>query len=89
MRLGSGAECDVIRSMLGDDTELPAGVLVGPGDDCAVLDSGDSPWAVTVDMSIEGVHFRRDWLAPHEIGWRAAAVALSDLAAVAAEPVAP
>ena len=74
--------------MLGDDTELSAGVLVGPGDDCAVLESGDSPWAVTVDMSIEGVHFRRAWLEMHEIGWRSAAAALSDLAAVAAEPVA-
>ena len=74
--------------MLGEDTEPPAGVLVGPGDDCAVLESGDSPWAVTVDMSIEGVYFRRAWLEPHEIGWRSAAAALSDLAAVAAEPVA-
>ena len=88
VRLGPGTEFDVIRAILGDDTELPAGVLVGPGDDCAVLESGDSPWAVTVDMSIEGVHFRRAWLAPHEIGWRSAAAALSDLAAVAAEPVA-
>jgi thiamine-monophosphate kinase len=39
-------------------------------------------------MSVEGVHFRREWLTPEEIGWRAAAVALSDLAASAAEPVA-
>ena len=87
-RLGPGVEFDVIRSMLGGDTELPASVLVGPGDDCAVLESGDGPWAVTVDMSIEGVHFRRAWLEPHEIGWRAAAAAISDLAAMAAEPVA-
>jgi len=35
---------------------------------------------------VEGVHFRRDWLEPAEIGYRAAAAALSDLAAVAAEP---
>ena len=81
LRLGPGAEFDVIRAMLGDDIELPAGVVVGPGDDCAVLESGDSPWAVTVDMSVEGVHFRRAWLEPHEIGWRSAAAALSDLAA--------
>jgi thiamine-monophosphate kinase len=88
LRLGPGAEFDVIRAMVGDDTELPADVIVGPGDDCAVLESGDSPWAVTVDMSIEGVHFRRAWLEPYEIGWRSAVAALSDLAAVAAEPVA-
>ena len=86
--MGPGAEFDVIRAMLGDETELPSSVLVGPGDDCAVLESGDRPWAVTVDMSIEGVHFRRAWLDMHELGWRSAAAALSDLAAVAAEPVA-
>ena len=38
-------------------------------------------------MSVEGVHFRRDWLTPREIGWRAAAAALSDLAAIAARPI--
>src|SRR5688572_18406006 len=38
-------------------------------------------------MSVEGIHFRRDWLAPFEIGCRAASAALSDLAAVAARPI--
>jgi thiamine-monophosphate kinase len=87
VRLGPGAEFDLIRKLLGDAEPGP-GVLVGPGDDCAVLEGGDAPWAVTIDMSVEGVHFRREWLSPEEIGWRAAAVALSDLAAAAAEPVA-
>lgn len=58
---------------------------VGPGDDCAVV-AGDGI-ALSTDMSVEGVHFRRDWLGFGEIGWRAAAAALSDLAAVAARPV--
>ena len=86
--LGPGAEFDLIRALLAEGEAAGAGVLVGPGDDCAVLDGGVSPLAVTVDLSLEGVHFRRDWLAPEEIGWRAAAAAISDLAAVAAEPVA-
>ena len=59
---------------------------VGPGDDCAVLDAG--PLAFTCDASVEDVHFRRDWLAPEEVGWRAGAASLSDLAAVAARPLA-
>jgi thiamine-monophosphate kinase len=42
---------------------------------------------VSSDLSVEGVHFRRAWLADAEIGYRAAAAALSDLAAMAAEPV--
>src|SRR5688572_22489122 len=87
VRLGPGAEFDLIQSFIAE-TEAGPGILVGPGDDCAVLERSDTAWAMTVDMSIEGVHFRRDWLSAEEIGWRAAAVALSDLAATAAEPVA-
>jgi thiamine-monophosphate kinase len=60
-------------------------VLVGPGDDCAVVRGG--PLALTVDLSVEGVHFRRAWLAPRDIGYRSAMAALSDLAAAAATPI--
>lgn len=86
--LGRGAEFDLIRSFLAaadhSDAALPDHVRVGAGDDCAVV-RGEGT-AVSVDMSVEGVHFRRDWLEPEEIGYRAAASALSDLAAVAATP---
>jgi thiamine-monophosphate kinase len=85
IRLGPGTEFDLIGSLLGAD-DLPPEVVVGPGDDCAVLEGGR--WAVSCDLSLEGVHFRRDWLSIREIGYRAAAAALSDLAAVAAAPVA-
>jgi thiamine monophosphate kinase len=59
----------------------------GIGDDAAVtrLPRGDALVA-SVDTSIEGRHFRRDWLLPREIGYRAVAAALSDLAAMAARP---
>jgi thiamine-monophosphate kinase len=40
-----------------------------------------------VDLTIEDVHFKRDWISMEEAGWRAAAAALSDLAAMAAEPI--
>jgi thiamine-monophosphate kinase len=43
---------------------------------------------VSTDTSVEDVHFRRAWLTPEEIGWRATAGALSDLAAMAARPLA-
>lgn len=86
--LGRGAEFDLIRSFLaaGDspDAALPDHVRVGPGDDCAVV-RGEGI-ALSVDMSVEGVHFRREWLEPEEIGYRAVAAALSDLAAMAATP---
>jgi thiamine-monophosphate kinase len=86
VRLGPGTEFDLIGSFLDGGGDLPPEVVVGPGDDCAVLEGGR--WAVSCDLSLEGVHFRRDWLTLREIGYRAAAVALSDLAAVAATPVA-
>ena len=61
-------------------------MLVGPGDDCAVVDA--HPLAISCDLSVESVHFRREWLTAEDIGWRAAAGSLSDLAAMAARPVA-
>ncbi|HET9948770.1 MAG TPA: thiamine-phosphate kinase [Longimicrobiales bacterium] len=85
VRLGRGAEFDLIRRFVGGGGALPPEVRVGPGDDAAVLEGG---WVVSTDLSVEGVHFRRDWLGDAEIGWRAGAGALSDMAAMAARPVA-
>jgi thiamine-monophosphate kinase len=83
--MGPGAEFDLIRRLVADDQPLPPEVRVGPGDDAAVLEGG---WVVTMDLSVEDVHFRRAWLSDHEIGYRAGAAALSDVAAMAATPVA-
>src|SRR5688572_11312552 len=83
--LGPGPEFDLIRRFLPGATKPRPDVLVGPGDDCAVV-MGEGI-ALSCDMSVEGVHFRRDWLTPYQIGYRAAAAALSDLAAVAARPI--
>jgi thiamine-monophosphate kinase len=82
-RLGPGREFDRIRGFL--DGMTPArGVRVGPGDDAAVLDDGT---VLSTDLAMEGIHFRLDWITPREAGWRAGAAALSDLAAMAADPV--
>lgn len=85
VRLGPGAEFDVIRRCIDAESELPAEVRVGPGDDAAVLDGG---WVISTDLAVEDVHFRRAWLTDTEIGYRAGAAALSDIAAMAASPVA-
>ena len=82
--LGPGAEFDLIRRFLAHAPPLGPGVLVGPGDDAAVLEGG---WVLSTDLSVEDVHFRRSWITDEEIGYRATAAALSDLAAMAAEPV--
>jgi thiamine-monophosphate kinase len=85
--LGPGTEFDLIRRFLARDADarLPYDVLVGPGDDATVVAA--HPLAISTDLSIEGVHFRRDWLEPEEIGWRAATAGLSDLAAMVSRPV--
>ncbi len=63
------------------------GVLVGPGDDAAVLRPRDGlDLVATTDSFVEGRHFRRDLLTFEEAGARLAAANLSDLAAMAAEP---
>jgi thiamine-monophosphate kinase len=58
------------------------GLVHGIGDDTAQIASA----VVTQDALVEGVHFRLDWITWRELGFRAAAVNLSDLAASGAEP---
>ncbi|UCC26137.1 MAG: thiamine-phosphate kinase [Gemmatimonadales bacterium] len=86
VKLGSGREFDLIRQILQNGNADPSLLRVGPGDDAAVLSR--SGRVVSCDLSVEDVHFRRDWLAPGEVGYRATMAALSDLAAMGAEPLA-
>lgn len=63
------------------------GVRVGIGDDCAVLDpEQDGPLLATTDLLIEEIHFRRAYATPADIGWKALAVNLSDIAAMGGRP---
>ncbi|HYL22102.1 MAG TPA: thiamine-phosphate kinase [Gemmatimonadales bacterium] len=82
-RLGAGGEFDRLRAIF---------ARLGPaardlGDDCALVRVGGRTLAISIDLSLEGVHFRTDWLSFREIGWRATAAALSDLAAEGATPL--
>src|SRR5690606_3745707 len=61
---------------------------VGIGDDAAVLEPASAPLVWTIDAQVEGTHFRLDWLSWQDVGWRSFMAAASDLAAMAAEPVA-
>jgi len=64
-------------------------VVVGIGDDAAVLETPSAGYLlVTTDACIEGQHFRRQWLTARQIGWRATAAALSDIAAMGGEALA-
>jgi thiamine-monophosphate kinase len=62
---------------------LAGDVRVGPGDDAAVLAIKDAV-AMSVDVLVEGVHFRRDWSEARDVGRKAVAVNVADLEAVGA-----
>ena len=57
------------------------GVTIGIGDDAAVLQCA-GPVVATCDIQVEGVHFTWDLCGPEDVGWRALAVNLSDIAAM-------
>ena len=81
---------DLTRRLRASRTNQPrsgsAKLLVDTGDDAAVFQPGAHPIAITTDALVEEVHFRRDWILPHELGRRSIEVNFSDLAAMGARP---
>jgi thiamine-monophosphate kinase len=64
------------------------GVLLGIGDDAAVLGVEEGhPLLLTTDLLLEGVHFQRAWGRPRDLGRKALAVNLSDIAAMGGRPL--
>ncbi|MEU6784415.1 thiamine-phosphate kinase [Nonomuraea angiospora] len=85
--VGDLGEFGVINRITG---RLPQGtaVMLGPGDDAAMVSAPDGRVVVSTDLLIEGRHFRRDWSSGYDVGRKAAAQNLADVAAMGAVPTA-
>ncbi|MFE7845129.1 thiamine-phosphate kinase [Microbacterium sp. NPDC057407] len=84
--VGELSEGEILRRIL--DRLGPSGSPVGPGDDAAVITTADRRVVATVDTLVHGPDFRLAWSSPFDLGWKAAAVNLADVAAMGARPVA-
>ncbi|MGQ0837512.1 thiamine-phosphate kinase [Actinokineospora sp.] len=71
-----------------DGRRQPAATLLGPGDDAAVVAASDGRVVASTDILVAGVHFRFDWSPPEQVGRKAVAVNLADIAAMGAVPTA-
>jgi thiamine-monophosphate kinase len=83
-RLGEFAVID--RAVRG--RRQPAAVLLGPGDDAAVVSASDGRTVVSTDVLVQDRHFRLDWSTPHDVGRKAIAQNAADIEAMGARPTA-
>ena len=82
--LGPGPEFDLIRTLLARWGDRARGI----GDDTAIIDvPAGERLVISTDSTVENIHFKRAWITAREVGYRATAAALSDLAAAAAVPL--
>ncbi|MBM4793273.1 thiamine-phosphate kinase [Streptomyces sioyaensis] len=85
--VGELGEFGLIRELTSRLTSTPA-VRIGPGDDAAVVTAPDRRVVASTDILLEGRHFRRDWSTAYDVGRKAAAQNLADIAAMGAVPTA-
>lgn len=85
-RAGEDELISIIRSSI---NATSGNVVAGIGDDTAVLKlpKGDCELLFTADMLIEGTHFSTAWSSPYQVGWKAVAANVSDIASMGGRPM--
>ena len=81
------SEDEVLKCLARHFPNRHSSLLLGRGDDCAVLKTDDHI-CVSSDLFLEDIHFRRNYFLPEEIGYKALAVNISDIAGCGARPLA-
>ncbi len=76
--------CERLERVFGVDKR----VLVGLGDDAAVLDINGVRLVLTIDTQLENAHFRRRWMPAFDLGWKSVAISISDVVAMGGKPIA-
>ncbi len=80
-------EDGLVQALLARYGPAPPALLVGPGDDAAVLDV-PGPVVISTDTLVDGIDFRREWSSAGDVGVKVAAQNLADVAAMGARPLA-
>lgn len=79
-------EFSLIQKLTSHLPSLPSDVVVGFGDDAAVIPPSQYPLVVSTDAMVEGVHFSRSTITFHNLGYKSLVCSLSDIAAMGGTP---
>ncbi|MEW6109423.1 MAG: thiamine-phosphate kinase [Nitrospirota bacterium] len=86
MKLSDAGELSLLQILRKRFSKKSGDILLGIGDDCAVIGARNAKTLLTTDMMIEGVHFDLTWTTPYQIGFKLVSVNVSDIYAMGGRP---